>query len=73
MDTFNEANAKLTNELTGRTIDHVIRNGKEIEMVCNDGHVVVIQADIHGDIHHKQTNVKVILPTLSLFGKAGKF
>lgn len=69
MTTYNESNAQLTNALCGRTIDHIVRAGKELEIVCTDGHVVVIQADINGDIHHKKTDVRVMLPPLSAISK----
>lgn len=69
---MNESNARITEQLTGRTIDHVIRKGKEIEMVCTDGHVVVIQADINGDIHHKRTDVRIMLPGVNMSGLAGR-
>lgn len=73
MTTFDEANARLTNELTGRTIDHVIRNGLDLEIVCTDGHVVVIAATVDHHIVHKRTDVRVMLHGVSVFGEAGKF
>lgn len=56
---FDESDAKITELMTGRTIDHVIRNGKELEFVCNDGHICVIQADVDGDIHLKRVDVRL--------------
>lgn len=70
MTTFNESNARLTDQLAGRTIDHLVRNGKEIEIICTDGHTVVIQADVNGDIHYKRTDVRIVLPSLSAVGQA---
>ena len=72
MPTFDEANARITEELTGRTIDHVIRNGLELELVCVDGHVVVIQATIEGHIVHKKTDVRVTLQGVDMFPLAGR-
>jgi len=68
---YNEANAYLTNELTGRTIHSVERKGKEITFVCSDGHAVTIQADVNGDIHYKSTGVRVQLPGFSVVGGVG--
>lgn len=69
--TFDESNAQLTEQLTGRQIDHLARVGKELEVVCCDGHVVVLQADINGDIHFKRTDVRIMLPGVDMFGKEG--
>lgn len=69
--TFDESNAQLTEQLTGRTIEYILRKGKEIELVCTDGHVVVIQADTRGDIHFKRTDVRIQLPSFSVFGRQG--
>ncbi len=71
MAIFDEANAVLTEQLTGRTIDYVVRNGKVLELYTTDGHVVKLQADVDYDIHHNGTDVKVMLEGVSMFGIAG--
>lgn len=71
MPTYDESNARLTDELTGRTIDHLIRKGLEIHIVCTDGHTVVIQADDNGEIHYKRTDVSIMLPGVSMFSEVG--
>ncbi len=70
--TFDESNAMLTEQLTGRTIDHIVRKGKELEFICNDGHVVILQADINGDICYKKTDVRIMLPGVNMFSDAGR-
>ena len=70
---FDESNAMLTQELAGRRIDYLVRKGKELHVVCTDGHTVILQADIHGDIHFKKTDVTIKLDYGTLFGDAGKF
>ena len=70
--TFDESNAYLTQEFAGRRIDYVVRKGKELEFVCTDGHVVIIQADVNGDIHFKQTDVRISLPGVDMFSKVNK-
>lgn len=70
--TYDESNAQLTMGLCGRTIDHIIRAGKELEFVCTDGHSIVIQADVHGDIHFKRRDVKIFLPGMSFDSHAGR-
>jgi len=64
--------SKITDQLSGRTIDHVIRNGKQLEFVTTDGHVVVLQSDINYNIQHFKTDVRIVLPGVSMFGEAGK-
>jgi len=68
--TFDESNAKITTELTGRTIDHVVRNGLELEIHCTCGHVVVLAATVDHHIVHKRTDVSVIVPGVSMMAAA---
>lgn len=70
--TFDESNAILTQELAGRRIDYLVRKGKELHIVCTDGHIVVIQSDTMGDIHFKRTDVSIVLPGVEFLSKAGK-
>ena len=71
--TFDESNARLTQELAGRRIDYLVRKGKELHIICTDGHTVVIQADIHGDIQYKQTDVSVVMPSFKMLADKGNF
>lgn len=72
MAVFDAANSRLTDQLAGRTINYVVRKGKELEFVCDDGHVVILQADVDGDIHHKKTDVRVMLPGVEMYGIGAK-
>lgn len=62
--TIDENEAYITNELSGRTIEMVIRNGKILELQCTDGHVIKLQADVNGDIRYHSTGVRVYLQSL---------
>ena len=68
---FDEANARITTELAGRTVDWVERNGKEIDIVCTCGHVITLQADVKGDIHYKKTGVRIVLRNLPISPQLG--
>jgi hypothetical protein len=63
--TFDESHAAITESLCGRTIEYVGRVGKQLEFACSDGHVVVLQADVNGDIHFVRRDVRIVLPGLS--------
>jgi hypothetical protein len=69
--TFDESNARITNELTGRTIDHVVRNGKALELHTACGHCVKLQSDVNHDIHFAGTSVHIKLDPMELFGAGG--
>jgi len=60
--TFDESDGKITQYMTGRTIDYVTREGKELHFFTTDGHEIALQADVNGDIHFKSMGVKVFLP-----------
>lgn len=64
--------SKITDQLSGRTIDYVIRNNKDLEIVTTDGHTVVIASDIDHDIQFKRTDVRVVIPRVSMDGVARK-
>ena len=70
--TFDESNAKITEQLAGKTIEYVVRNGKMLEFYTTDGHVVRLQADVKGDIHYRNTGVRIMLPPISADGTAGR-
>ena len=69
--TYDESNSKITEFLTGRTIEHVIRNGKVLEFHCSCGHIVKLQADLNHDIHFVGQSVHVVLPKISMEAIAG--
>ena len=69
--TFDESNGKITTELTGRTIEYVERNGKELTICTSCGHRIRLQADINGDIMYKGTGVRIILPGLGTVSHKG--
>lgn len=71
--TFDESNAGITESFTGRCIDHVVRNGKVLEFVTSDGHVIKLQADVNGDIQFKGREVRIMMPRVSFSGVAGAF
>jgi len=70
--TFDESNARITQELTGREFDHFYRKGKEFHIVCTDGHSVVLQADVNGEIHYLRTDVTIMLTGVEFMADAGK-
>ena len=70
--TFDESNARLTDCLTGRTIDYVTRKGLELSLHTTDGHEIVLQTADSGDICFKQMNASVILPRVSMVGVGAK-
>jgi len=69
--TFDESFAKITTEFTGRTIDHVIRNGKTLEFHTTCGHCIKLRPDDKGDIHYEGTSVHIVLDPLSMMGEQG--
>lgn len=71
--TFDESNAKITEHLTGKTIDYVVRNGKVLELYTTCGHCVMLQADTKHDIHFKGQSANIILSPLSIGSTQGKF
>lgn len=64
--TFDESHAKITEELTGRSVDHVVRNGKVLELHTQCGHVIKLQADDKHDIHYAGTAVSIVLDPLAI-------
>ena len=71
--TFDESNAQLTEHLTGRTIEYVARQGKELLIKTTSGHTIVLQTDINGDIMFKRMDCSVVIPGVSLNPNVGKF
>ena len=71
--TFDESNSKITEHLTNHTIDYVVRNGKELEFHTTDGHSIVLQADVNGDIHFKRQDVRVVISFAEAAGFASNF
>lgn len=70
--TFDESNAILTQELAGRRIDYLVRKGKELHVICTDGHTVVLQSDVNHDIHFKRTDVTIKIPGVDMIPDVGK-
>ncbi len=71
--TFDEANARLTEQLCGRVIQYVYREGLDLVFVTMCGHEVRIAATVDHHIVHKRTDVKVMLQGVSMLAEAGKF
>lgn len=69
--TFDESNAHITEQLCGRTIEHVVRVGKVLEFHTTCGHVVKLQACENHDIHFVGTDVRIILPEAVSVGVLG--
>ena len=68
---FDEANAAITEQLTGRTIEHVVRNGLVLEFHTTCGHVGKLHADVEFNIRHRGTDGKIILPDVAAVGVLG--
>ena len=71
--TFDESNAKMTEELCGRTVDWVVREGKEIVIYTTCGHQITLQADVNGDIRYKSTAVHIVLDPANFGATQGQF
>jgi hypothetical protein len=71
--TYDESEGKITESLTGRTIERVERHGKELRLCTTCGHEIKLQADINGDIHFKGCGVRIIIPSLTVGAVQGKF
>ena len=69
--TFDESNGKITTELTGREIDHIVRNGKVLEFHTKCGHCIKLQSDDNHDIHFAGTSVSIALDGIGVLGAQG--
>jgi len=69
--TYDESNGKITQELTNRTIDHVVRNGKVLELHTTCGHCIKLQSDDKHDIHFAGTSVHIALDGIGMLGQQG--
>lgn len=69
--TFDESNGKITTEFTGRTVDHIVRNGKVLEFHTECGHIIKLQSDDKHDIHFAGTSVSIVLDGLGVLGQQG--
>lgn len=69
--TFDEANAQITEAMTGRTVEYVERVGKELHFCMTDGHVVVVQATVDGHIVRKRVDVRIVVPAVEVHSAAG--
>ncbi len=68
---FDESNAAITQNLCGRTIEYVVRDGKVLEFHTACGAVVRLQACTKGDIHFVGADVRIVLPEISSNGMLG--
>lgn len=73
MPTFEEANAKITNELVGRTIEYVYRDGLDLVIRTTCSHEVRLAATVDHHIVHKKTDVRIMLTGVDMFPEVGKF
>ena len=64
--TYDESNARITDVCTGRTIDRVYRKGKELIIVFTDSVELTLQADVNGDIHYKNHEIRIYLEGVGL-------
>jgi formamidopyrimidine-DNA glycosylase len=71
--TFDESNSKITEQLCGRTIDRVERQGKDLVFVTTCGHEIRLASDVNHDIHYKGTSVKIILNATPMQNIQGMF
>jgi hypothetical protein len=69
--TFDESFAHITTEFTGRTVDHVVRNGKTLEFHTTCGHCIKLKADDKHDIHYEGTSVSIMLDSIGVFNQQG--
>lgn len=71
--TFDESDGKITETLTGRTIERVERHGNELRICTTCGHEIKLMADVNGMIHFKGCGVRIIIPSLSTGAAQGMF
>ena len=71
--TFDESNARITETLTGRTIERVERHGKELVFCTTCGHEIKLQSDVNHDIQFKGCGVKITLEPLAIGCAQGIF
>lgn len=69
--TYDESNARLTECLTGRTVDHLYRKGNELHIVTSDGHDIGLKSDVNHHIHYAGMGVKILLDGVSFSGEYG--
>jgi len=70
---FDDSHSIITDQLSGRVIEYVTRNGKVLELHTTCGHIIKLQADTDYDIHYRGTDVSVTLTGANLISTAGKF
>jgi flagellar basal body rod protein FlgF len=67
-----DSRPSITEALTGRTIDYVIRGDHSITLCTVCGREISLESDKDGNIQLKNVGVKIKLQGLSLFGDQGK-
>lgn len=69
--TYDESNAKITELLAGRTVDCVMRKGKELVIALDNGCEVTLQSDVNGDIHYKRHETRIQLSGVGIGAQIG--
>ena len=69
---FDESLAKITNELTGRTVEYVYYDKLDLVIRTICGHEIRLAATTTYMIAHKRTDVRIALPGVDMFSKAGR-
>ena len=62
---------QITEALTGRTVDHVLRDDNGIKLCMTCGREVELYVDENGEIQLKRVNAKIVLPSLNLGSMQG--
>lgn len=70
---YDDREGYITNDLAGRVLSHVEREGKQLTFVTNCGKRVQLIADANGDIQYNGTAVKIQLTGASGQGVQGIF
>jgi uncharacterized protein YPO0396 len=70
--TLDEAFARITNELSGRTFEACWYDGLDLVIRTECGHEVHLAATTEHVIMHKKTDVCLTLDGVSMFCEAGK-
>lgn len=61
-------NGSITDHLAGRTIDHVIRDGRDLIFCCVDGAEVRLRSDVQHNIRFVSKSVKIVVPGANVKG-----
>jgi hypothetical protein len=61
-------NGSITDNLAGRTIERVLREGRDLIFCCTDGAEVRLRADVNYEIRFISKGVKIVVPSAALKG-----